>query len=199
MQRGFDDPRWGRRNNSDAERNGLRVLERWRHETGQVVIVRHDSTDPASPLRPGQAGNDLKPGFAPQPGDWLIAKHVNSAFIGTDLEGRLRGADITAVTLFGITTDQCVSTTARMASNLGFATTLVEDACACFDQTALDGQRVSAEVIHLAHVTTLLTEFARASAPTTSFPPVFRKGSPCAIVFLPPPSPSRPDTPLPER
>ena len=161
MQQGFDAPQWGRRNNPDAEARGLMVLNQWRRTGQPVVIVRHDSTFPASPLRPGQPGNAPQPGFGPCEGDWLIAKTVNSAFIGTPLEARLRNAGITAVTLFGITTDQCVSTTARMASNLGFATTVVEDACACFDQVARDGRHVSADLIHLAHMTTLHTEFAR--------------------------------------
>ena len=160
MQRGFDDPRWGPRNNPDAERRGLRILARWRRLGRQVVIVRHDSTLPASPLRPDSNGNALKPGFEPRPGDWLIVKQVNSAFIGTDLEARLRKAGITNVTIFGITTDQCVSTTTRMAANLGFTATLVEDACACFGQMATDGRALAADQIHLAHVTTLHTEFA---------------------------------------
>jgi nicotinamidase-related amidase len=161
MQKGFDDPSWGRRNNPHAESRGLAVLEHWRRSGRQVVVVRHDSADPGSPLRPGPAGNGIKPGFEPRNGDWLISKAVNSAFIGTDLEPRLRAAGISGITLFGLTTDQCVSTTARMASNLGFETTLVEDACACFDQVAFDGRWVSAEALHRAHVTTLLTEFAK--------------------------------------
>lgn len=161
MQAGFDDPRWGRRNNPDAETHGRHVLDLWRSSGRQVIIVRHDSLTPASPLFPGAAGNALKPGFAPRDGDWLIAKSVNSAFIGTDLEARLHAAGITAVTIFGITTDQCVSTTVRMASNLGFETTLIEDACACFGQISPEVHPVSAEIIHLAHVTTLHTEFAQ--------------------------------------
>ena len=161
MQQGFADPAWGARNNPGAEANGLKVLDYWRTTGRPVFIVRHDSTEPDSSLRPGQAGNDLMPGFAPQDGETLITKHVNSAFIGTDLEARLRAAGITAVTVFGLTTDQCVSTTVRMASNLGFATTLVEDACACFAQTSFHGDPVSAELLHMAHITTLNTEFAR--------------------------------------
>jgi nicotinamidase-related amidase len=161
MQLGFDDPRWGRRNNPNAEAQGRRLLNHWRNSRRQVVVVRHDSIDPASPLCATRPGNALKPGFEPRDGDWLVSKRVNSAFIGTDLEARLRAAGIVALTLIGLTTDQCVSTTARMASNLGFATTVVEDACACFAQNATDGRKVTAETIHLAHITTLHTEFAR--------------------------------------
>lgn len=161
MQRGFDDARCGQRNNPHAEANGLRLLQHWREQGWPVVIVRHDSTNPQSVLRPGQPGNDLKPGYEPLPGDLLVSKHVNSAFIGTKLEAWLRDHGIKAVTVFGITTDQCVSTTVRMASNLGFETTLVEDACACFAQVTPDGAILGADALHLAHITTLNTEFAR--------------------------------------
>ena len=161
MQTGFDAPHWGRRNNPHAEARGLQVLDHWRRTGRPVVIVRHDSTDPSSPLRPDQPGNALRPGFEPRPTERLITKTVNSAFIGTPLEAQLRAGGVTAVTLFGLTTDQCVSTTARMAANLGFGLTVIEDACACFDQIAWDGQAVDAGRIHLAHLTTLNTEFGR--------------------------------------
>jgi nicotinamidase-related amidase len=161
MQLGFDDPSWGRRNNPDAERQALRLIRHWRDKRQPVIFVRHDSPDVASPLFRERRGNAFKPGFEICEGDSLIAKRVNSAFIGTDLEPRLRETGIRDLTILGLTTDQCVSTTARMASNLGFATTVVEDACACFGQTSRDGVEVSAEVMHLAHMTTLHSEFAR--------------------------------------
>jgi PPOX class probable FMN-dependent enzyme len=161
VQAGFDDPVWGVRNNLDAEARGLRLLAHWRTRGWPVVIVRHDSTELRSPLRAGQAGNDLKPGFEPLPGELLVAKRVHSAFIGTGLEPWLRERGLSAVTLFGITTDQCVSTTTRMANNLGFRATVVEDACACFAQTSPDGGLLGADLMHRAHITTLATEFAR--------------------------------------
>lgn len=161
MQRGFDDPSWGQRNNPQAEANGLLVLTHWRTKGWPVIIVRHDSLQADSTLRPGQLGNELKLGFEPHAGELLVTKNVNSAFIGTSLEAWLREHGIRAVTLFGITTDQCVSTTTRMASNLGFESNLIEDACACFAQTSPSGEQISADAIHLAHITTLNTEFAR--------------------------------------
>lgn len=161
MQMGFDEPSWGSRNNPGAELNAIRLMRHWRVMGRQVVIIRHDSSDPDSPLAPGRPGNRLKPGFAPVPGDWVIGKRVNSAFIGTDLQPRLRAAGIGRVTVLGLTTDQCVSTTARMASNLGFETRVAGDACACFEQTSIDGCKVPAQAMHLAHLTTLHNEFAR--------------------------------------
>ena len=159
-QTGFDDPRWGTRNHPDAETRALRLLAHARDDGWQVVVVRHDSVEPESSLRPGQPGNDLKAGFDPRPGEWLISKSVHSAFIGTELEARLRECGITRVVVAGITTDQCVSTTARMANNLGFAVTLVEDACCCFALEAPDGRTVGATALHQAHIATLAAEFA---------------------------------------
>lgn len=161
MQQGFDEPSWGQRNNPLAERNGLQVLEYFRTREHQVVLVRHDSLDPASPLWPGRRGHAFKPGFEPKAEDWVVGKHAHSAFIGTELKALLRAARIGRLTIFGITTDQCVSTTVRMASDFGFSTTLIEDACACFSQISPDGVLLPAEMIHRAHITSLHTEFAQ--------------------------------------
>ena len=91
------------------------------------------------PFAPGQPGNPIKAIVAPLPDEWLIVKHVNSAFIGTDLEARLRGAGITTLVVTGLVANYCVETTARMAGNLGFDTYVVGDATAAYDGTGPDG------------------------------------------------------------
>ena len=160
VQRGFDHPKWGARNNPAMEANGRAVLAAWRAAGLPLIHVRHDSIVAGSTLAPGQPGNGFRDGFEPLPGEALVTKSVNSAFIGTDLELRLRRLDADAVVLFGISTDMCVSTTTRMASNLGFRTVVVGDACACFDVTGPDGERIAADAVHRAHLATLHAEFA---------------------------------------
>ena len=90
VQQGFDEPHWGTRNNPGAEKNIQRLLERWREAKRPVIHVRHDSVEPNSPLRPDRPGNTFKPEATPRPGEPTVSKSVNSAFIGTDLEARLR-------------------------------------------------------------------------------------------------------------
>ncbi|KFA90403.1 cysteine hydrolase family protein [Archangium violaceum] len=161
VQQGFDDPSWGPRNNPHMEAHGLQLLAAWRHSGRPLVIVRNDSPSPTSLLRPGQPGNALKPGFEPLAGEPLITKSVNSAFIGTDLEARLHAAGVRQVVLFGIATDMCVSTTARMAANLGFELVVVGDACHTWAQRAPDGTLFDADTMHRVHLATLATEFGR--------------------------------------
>ncbi len=160
VQDGMDDPGWGRRNNPDAERQIARLLAAWRAGGRPVFHVQHMSAHPASPLRPGQPGNAIKRLVAPRGDEAVIRKTVNSAFIGTDLEARLRAAGIDALVIVGLTTNHCVSTTARMAGNLGFTTVVVADATAAFDLTGPDGTRFPAESVHALSLANLHGEFA---------------------------------------
>lgn len=161
VQQAFDDPSWGRRNNPEMEAHALALLAAWRRAGRPVINVKHNSTEPASTLRPGRPGNAFKAGFEPAAGEALVEKSVNAAFIGTSLEADLRARGLGQIVLFGITTDMCVSTTARVGANLGLRVIVVGDACATFDQRTPAGETIAAEVLQLAHLTTLNTEFGR--------------------------------------
>ncbi|GKY90201.1 cysteine hydrolase family protein [Sinisalibacter aestuarii] len=165
IQVAFDDRYWGARNNPQAEENAGRLLAHWRAAEAPVFHVRHLSVEPASPLNPVFDRVDFKPEVTPLPGEPVLQKHVNSAFIGTNLEARLVEAGIERLTICGLTTPHCVSTTARMAANLGFSVELVHDACAAFTRNAntawRGGGAVSAEAIHAAALDQLNGEFAR--------------------------------------
>lgn len=160
VQRGFDDPIWGPRNNPEAEANIARIVSAWR-ETGRLLFhILHDSTSPNSPLRPGQPGNLPKPEVEPREDEQVYRKTVNSAFIGTSLEADLREAGLETLIVVGLTTNHCVSTTVRMAGNLGFATYVVHDATATFDRLGIDGRVRPAAEVHLAALSDLQDEFA---------------------------------------
>ncbi len=159
VQRAFDDPRWGPRNNPGAEARIAALLKAFRAAGKPVVHVRHDSVEPGSTLRPGTPGNAFKPEAEPLPGEPVFGKSVNSAFIGTGLEGHLRERGIDALVVAGFITNHCVSTTVRMAGTLGFRTTVVADACATFDFKDEAGV-IPAETMHRIGLAELRGEFA---------------------------------------
>lgn len=157
MQRGFADPAWGpTTNRPDCEENVDRLLETWATRRWPVVVVRHDSPKPGSPLRPDQPGNELVDSVARVGPDLFVTKSVNSAFHGTpDLEAWLRGNDIGGIVLCGIQTNMCVETTARVGGNLGFQVVVPLDATRTFDLAGPDGTVVPAETLMAVTATNL--------------------------------------------
>ena len=159
VQNGFDAPRWGRRNNPGMEARIAELLSAWRASRRPVIHAKHMSADPTSPLRPGQPGNDFKPAMTPIDGEAVVEKRVHSCFIGTPLEADLRQQGYDTLVIVGMMTNHCVSTTARMAGNLGFAAWVVSDATATFDRVGPDGIAYSAEEIHAIALSDIHGEF----------------------------------------
>jgi nicotinamidase-related amidase len=161
MQVGFDDPAWGARNNPMAEANVAMLIAAWRAARAPVIHVHHDSLGVSGRLRRGTPGNAAKPETAPIAGERVYRKNVNSAFIGTTLEVDLRAFGIPSLVIVGLTTNHCISTTARAAGNLGFETFVVSDATATFDRPGLDGRLRLANDVHDAALSDLQHEFAQ--------------------------------------
>jgi nicotinamidase-related amidase len=160
VQKGFADQKWGRRNNVDAEKNIVKLLQLWRQTGRPVVHIKHNSTESDSPLRPGQPGNEFRSEVAPADGEHVESKTVNSAFIGTGLEQYLRKNGYHSLVIVGLTTNHCVSTSTRMSGNLGFTTYVVSDATATFNRLGPDGREFTAEEIHACELSNLQGEFA---------------------------------------
>ena len=160
VQRAFDDGSWGPRNNPDAEQRIAEALAAWRAHGAPVIHVRHQSAEPGGSFIPGTPAFEFKPEAEPLEGEPVITKDVNSAFIGTDLEARLREDGVETVALVGLTTDHCVSTTARMAANLGFETWVLGDATATHERRAPDGELIPADLMHRTALASLDDEFA---------------------------------------
>jgi nicotinamidase-related amidase len=160
VQQGFDDPSRGNRNNPQAEENIATLLKAWRRADHPIIHIQHISQEENSPLRADNPGSQFKEQAQPQSHELIIQKHVNSAFIGTHLEHILHTHHFDTLVIVGLTTDHCVSTTTRMAGNLGFHTYVVSDATATFERTGYDDRKYTAEEIHDVALASLHHEFA---------------------------------------
>lgn len=149
----------GRRNNPDAEQRMLALLAGWRAHDRPVFFSLHDSREPGSPLKLSLPTGASKPGFEPRPGDGVVTKDVNSVFIGTDLEIRLRRAGVSRLVNCGFYTNMCVETTTRQAGNLGFDTYLAHDVCVAANRVGPDGVDHDPERVHEMTVANLHGEF----------------------------------------
>ncbi|KAL8370104.1 hypothetical protein RB595_000464 [Gaeumannomyces hyphopodioides] len=136
IQEGFKHPtHWGKACSTPTfKANVVALLEAARrhnhstkpeHHAVQIIHIHHHSTSPDSPLHPSHrlAGSSVPsvaplPFAAPRAGEPVITKHFYSAFVGTDLEARLRASGARQLVVVGLITDHCVSTTVRMAVDL---------------------------------------------------------------------------------
>lgn len=161
VQKGLLDPYWGNRNNLQAEDNIASLLSAFRQAERPIFHVQHLSQSPLSPLRPDQVGVEFMDFIKPRSNEPIFQKNVNSAFIGTKLEETLRNNKITSLIMAGVSTDHCVSTSVRMAANLGFDVTVVADATFTFDRKGLNGKIYSAAEVHDITLASLQDEFAK--------------------------------------
>ncbi|GGU32681.1 hydrolase [Streptomyces violascens] len=152
VQQGFEEERfWGPRNNPSADENIAALIAAWQETGRPVVFVRHDSSKPESPLRPGYTGNDFKGYVEERRGlgggpELLVTKTVNSAFYGSpDLDAWFKEAGVQQFVVVGIQTNMCVETTARMGGNLGYEVLLPLDATHTFDLAGPFGWHRSAD------------------------------------------------------
>ena len=88
-------------------------------------------------------------------------KHRHSALVGTGLGVWLRQNGIEKIIISGIRTEQCCETTARHASDEGYAIDYVLDATLTWDMTQPDGQTLRATDIKTRTATVLDGRFAR--------------------------------------
>jgi nicotinamidase-related amidase len=92
--------------------------------------TREDRKPTHEVLIDGTWEGEIIPELAPQPGDFIIKKHRNSAFINTPMDQLLRSNGIKTVVVTGTSTSGCVLATAMDASYSDYYTVVVGDCVA---------------------------------------------------------------------
>jgi nicotinamidase-related amidase len=92
----------------------------------------------------GEPGWEIVPEVAPLAGEPVVDKPGKGAFYATDLDLLLRNAGVTNLVLTGITTDVCVQSTMREATDRGYECLLLSD---CTGATDPDNREAALKMV----------------------------------------------------
>lgn len=157
----FSAGKWPLHGMEAAAANAARILEAARRAGDRVIHVRHEFQSEDAPFfTPGSEGARLHASVQPLENEPVVLKHQVNAFLDTELKSLLDEAGIEQVTLVGAMSHMCIDAAARASSDLGYATTVVHDACATRDQE-FNGQAVAAPQVHAAYMASLAFAYAK--------------------------------------
>ena len=125
-------PLWQAVNNPDITDDVQRLVDAARAAGDQVIWVLHAEPGTGNTFDPASGFVRLMDELKPADGEPTLVKTVHNAFTTTDLQHRLTVAGVRSITVCGLNTEQCVETTARFASDLGYRVTFAVDATGTF-------------------------------------------------------------------
>jgi nicotinamidase-related amidase len=125
-------PLWGTLHNPALLDNVRRLVDAARRRGDEVVWVLHAEEGSGDEFDPANGHVRLMDEFASDKDEPIIVKSSHNAFSTTNLQQHLTMRGVGSVTVCGIRTEQCVETTARVASDFGYAVTFVTDATGSF-------------------------------------------------------------------
>jgi nicotinamidase-related amidase len=129
----------------------------------------------------GDSSWQVDDAVAPRAGEPVLVKGSSGPLASTRLDQTLRHLGIDLIVVTGLTTDVCVTQTAREMADRGFTAIAVEDACTtlsgemhrsalqCFN-IAFGRVRSTAEVLQLLATAPVVADSARAPQPTPVVP-----------------------------
>lgn len=125
-------PLWRTASNPQIVADVNRLVEAARSRGEQVIWVLHAEPGTGTTFDPASGHVRVMDGLAPRPDEPILTKTAHNAFTTTNLQQRLVAAGVDHLVVCGIRTEQCVETTARLASDLGYRVTFVTQATVTF-------------------------------------------------------------------
>ena len=125
-------PLWRAVSNPDLVANVGRLVAAARAAGDAVIWVLHAEPGTGNLFDPVSGYVRVMAGLEPAEDEPILVKTVHNAFTTTDLQHRLTVAGVRSITVCGLNTEQCVETTARFASDLGYRVTFAVDATGTF-------------------------------------------------------------------
>ena len=144
----------------EAADNAAKVMKAARSAGDRVIHIRHENPADAPFFVPGTEGAEIIPTVTPAEGELVITKNYPNAFRETGLKQALDADGIKDVVVVGAMSHMCIDATSRAAADLGYATTIVEDACATRD-LEFNGKTVPAAQVHAAYMSALAFAYGK--------------------------------------
>lgn len=114
-----------------------------------VIHVHHEAASAQAPaFAPDSPGVQAIPALQVSGGQHRLVKQWPSSFKNTDLHAHLQSLHVQHLLVAGLMTHNCVDSTAREAMHLGYAVTVVGDACASRDLPDGLGGVIPASEVH---------------------------------------------------
>ena len=145
--------------NLEAVQNAAAMLDHFRKNGLPVIHVQH--VVDVSGLPPEQHSiTDIHERIHPKEGEVVIRKHTPGSFNKTNLKAELDAMGVTELVICGMMSHMCVDTTTREAFDLGYAITVIHDACAT-RALEFNGIAIPAKYVHATSMAALAFAFAK--------------------------------------
>lgn len=139
----------------EAAANAAKVIEKARADGDPVIHVRHEFPSPDAPFfAAGTEGSEISDVVRPLDGETVILKNHPNSFRDTELKRVLDDKGIDEVVVVGAMSHMCIAATGRAATDFGYNTVVVHDACATRD-VEFNGVTVPAAQVHAANMSAL--------------------------------------------
>ncbi|SIR32456.1 Nicotinamidase-related amidase [Paracoccus thiocyanatus] len=139
----------------NAAANAARVIEAARERGDRVIHVQHIFPSQDAPFfTPDSEGTEINPVVAPREGETVVVKNYPNSFLKTELKDILDAEGVEEVVVVGAMSHMCIDATTRAASDFGYKTTVIQDACATRDLEH-QGVTVPAASVHAAMMSAL--------------------------------------------
>jgi nicotinamidase-related amidase len=144
---------------ADSLSEATQLLQAARAASAPIFHVAHKGR-PCGLFDRDENRGQIIPQVTPWEGEPIIEKGLPNSFAGTALHSFLTTAGRKNIIIAGFMTHMCVSSTARVALDLGYRVTIAAGACATRDLPDGDGGRIGADVIHKVALAELSDRFA---------------------------------------
>lgn len=156
----FAGGKWTLSGMENAADNVAKLLESARNAGDLVVHIRHEFPTADAPFfASGSPGAEIHAKVKPLGNEPVILKHYINSIRETDLKAVLDKHGITDVVICGAMSHMCVDAATRASNDLGYACTVIHDACASRD-LEFNGVHVPAAHAHAAFMSALQFGYA---------------------------------------